>query len=216
MNKKYIVASAGVILVALFAVAAFIYNKQQSEKISASALKNAAYLQREYSPTLGSPDAKVTIVEFYDPACGTCRAFHPFVKQLMSAYTGKIKLVHRYTPFHQGSDYVVKVLEAARLQGLYWETLEAIFAAQPVWASHENPQPNKIWMRLGNVGLNFKKIRTDMESPEIAARIRQDMADARQLEVTKTPGFFVNGNPLIEFGYEQLQALVETEVNKFY
>lgn len=216
MKKKYIVASAGVILVAIFAVAAFIYNKQQSEKISAAAQKNAAYLQRDYSPTLGSPDAKVTIVEFYDPACGTCRAFHPFVKQMMGAYLGKIKLVHRYLPLHQGSDYVFKILEAARLQNLYWETLEATFEAQPAWASHDNPQPQNLWMRLGNVGLNFKKIRTDMESPEIASRIRQDMADARKLKVSKTPGFFVNGEPLIEFGYKQLQTLVESEIKKQY
>ena len=216
MKKKYLVVSAGIILVALFATATFIYNNQKAEKISASAQKNAAYLQRDYSPTMGSPDAKVTIVEFYDPACETCRAFHPFVKQLMAAYPGKIKLVHRYTPFHQGSDYVVKILEAARLQNRYWETLEAIFEAQPVWASHGNPQPKKIWMRLGNVGLNFKIIRADMESPEIAAHIRQDMADARQLEVTKTPGFFVNGRPLINFGYKQLQTLVESEIKNRY
>lgn len=216
MKKKYLVASAGIILVALFATAAFIYNNRKAEKISASAQKNAAYLQRDYSPTLGSPDAKVTIVEFYDPACGTCRAFHPFVKQLMAAYPGKIKLVHRYTPFHRGSDYVVKILEAARLQNRYWETLEATFEAQPVWASHDNPQPQNLWMRLGNVGLNMEMARANMGSPEIAAHIRQDMADARQLEVTKTPGFFVNGRPLINFGYKQLQTLVESEINNRY
>ncbi|MBE9536893.1 MAG: thioredoxin domain-containing protein [Proteobacteria bacterium] len=216
MKKKYLVAATGIILVALFAGAALIYNKQKAEKISASAQKNVAYLQRDYSPSLGNPDAKVTIVEFFDPACGTCRAFHPFVKQLMSTYKGKIRLVHRYLPLHQGSDYVIKILEAARLQNRYWETLEAAFDAQPVWASHDNPQPERLWMRLGNVGLNFKKVRTSMESPEIAARIRQDMADARQLQVNKTPGFFVNGEPLITFGYEQLQTLVESEINKRY
>ena len=216
MKKKYIVASAGIILVALFAAAAFIYNKQKADEISAEAKKYAAHLQRDYSPTLGSPDAKVTIVEFYDPACGTCRAFHPFVKQIMGAHPGKIKLVHRYLPLHQGSDYVVKILEASRLQNRYWETLEATFEAQPLWASHDNPQPRNLWMRLGNVGLNFKMIRTDMENPEIAARITQDMADARQLKVSKTPGFFVNGRPLIEFGYKQLQTLIESELDRRY
>lgn len=216
MNKKYLVASAGIILVALFAIAAFIYKNEKADQISAAAQKNAAYLQRDYSPTLGNPDAKVTIVEFFDPACGTCRAFHPFVKKLMAAYPGKVKLVHRYLPLHQGSDYVIKILEAARLQNRYWETLDATFEAQPAWASHDNPQPQKLWMRLGNAGLNFKMIRDNMESQEIAAHIRQDMADARQLEVTKTPGFFVNGKPLIEFGYKQLQTLLESEINKRY
>jgi len=216
MNKKYLVAATGIMLVALFAGAAMIYNKQKADKISAEAQKNAAYLQRDYSPALGNPDAKVTIVEFFDPACETCRAFHPFVKRLMAAYPGKIRLVHRYTPFHHGADYVVKILEAARLQGRYWETLEAAFEAQPAWASHDNPQPERLWMYLGNAGLDLKMVRDNMESPEIAARIRQDMADARQLQVTKTPGFFVNGRPLINFGYEPLQTLVESEIKNHY
>ncbi len=216
MKKKYLVAATGIILVALFAAAAAIYNKQQADKISAEAQKHAAYLQRDYSPTMGNPDAKVTLVEFFDPACGTCRAFHPFVKQLMAAHPGKIKLVQRYIPLHQGSDYVIKILEAARLQGRYLETLEATFEAQPAWASHDNPQPERLWMYLGNVGLDLKKVRANMESPEIARRIRQDMADARQLQVTKTPGFFVNGRPLINFGYQQLQDLVESEIKNRY
>jgi protein-disulfide isomerase len=55
-----------------------------------------------------------------------------------------------------------------------------------------------------------------MQSPIIVDRIQKDMADARQLQVTKTPGFFVNGKPLVRFGYEQLQNLVETEIRKNY
>ncbi len=216
MKKKYIVAAAGIILVAIFVSAAAIYNKQQADKISAEAQKYASHLQRDYSPTLGNPDAKVTLVEFFDPACGTCRAFHPFVKQLMAAHPGKIKLVQRYIPLHQGSDYVIKILEAARLQGRYLETLELAFEAQPAWASHDNPQPERLWMRLGNLGLDLNKVRADMESPEIARRLRQDMDDAKELKVDKTPGFFVNGKPLINFGYKQLQTLIESEIKKSY
>lgn len=216
MKKKYIVAAAGIILIAIFAAAAAIYNKQQADKISAEAQKYAAHLERDYSPTMGNPDAKVTLVEFFDPACGTCRAFHPFVKHLMSIHPGKIRLVQRYIPLHQGSDYIIKILEAARLQDRYLETLEAAFESQAAWASHDNPQPERLWMYLGNVGLDLKMVRAQMESPEIANRIRQDMADARQLGVNKTPGFFVNGNPLIDFGYEQLQTLIESELKKFY
>ena len=34
--------------------------------------------------------------------------------------------------------------------------------------------------------------------------------------MTKTPGFFVNGRPLQDFGYEQLKALVAEEVQRAY
>jgi protein-disulfide isomerase len=134
----------------------------------------------------------------------------------MEANSGKIRLVLRYTPFHEGSDYVVKILEASREQGKYWETLEAAFAAQPAWASHSHPQPEKLWTYLGKTGLDIEKAKKDMHHSEITDRIRQDMSDARQLKVTKTPQYFVNGKPLQQFGYQQLQSLVEAEVRKHY
>ena len=42
------------------------------------------------------------------------------------------------------------------------------------------------------------------------------VADAKTLNVTQTPGFFVNGRPLTDFGYQQLKALVEAEVKRAY
>ena len=46
--------------------------------------------------------------------------------------------------------------------------------------------------------------------------IEQDLADGRTLGVRKTPQFFVHGRPLVNFGYRQLQSLVDTEVAKQY
>ena len=46
--------------------------------------------------------------------------------------------------------------------------------------------------------------------------VQQDISDGRQLQVTKTPGFFVNGKPLIEFGSKQLQQLVDSEIRSNY
>ena len=216
MKRQLLVWIAGLVLVVLFAAAVLIHNVQKTKERSNAANANASLLVRDYSPVKGNPNAKVTIVEFFDPACETCRAFYPFVEQLMEANPGKIKLVLRYTPFHDGSDYAVKILEAAREQGKFWETLEAVFASQPAWASHGHSQPEKLWMYLGRTGLDFEKVKVDMHSSAITDRIRQDMADARQLQVTKTPGYFVNGKPLVQFGYEQLQGLVETEVRNQY
>ena len=55
-----------------------------------------------------------------------------------------------------------------------------------------------------------------MNNTEIAKIIQQDLADAKTLNVRKTPGFFVNGKPLPRFGYQQLQELVDTEIEKYY
>jgi len=213
MKKQTQVAIAGVLILMIFAIAVDLYNEKQAEKLSETA---ASLLIRDYSPTIGNKDAKVTIVEFFDPACETCKAFHPIVKKAMSDNPEKIKLVVRYLPLHKGSDYVVKLLEASRLQNKFWETLEAIYKFQPDWASHHNPQPKKLWSLLKDSELNLGKARKDMQSQRIERRLQQDMADAQSLKVTKTPGFFVNGKPLVRFGERQLINLIEAEIDNNY
>ena len=216
MKKQNIVIFSAIFLIFLFVIGIYLYKDRQSKNFDFMAQENASIFVREHSQTLGSDDAKVYLIEFSDPACETCASFHPFVKNLMAANPGKIKLVVRYALFHDGSDYVAKILEAARKQGKYWETLEAIYKYQSSWASHHNPQPQLIWKFLPSVGLDIEKIRKDMNDPEIAKLIKQDLADAKTLNVRKTPGFFVNGKPLVRFGYNQLRELVETEINKNY
>jgi len=216
MKKHYIVLFSIGSLAILFLLGSQLYKKQQIKKYGFLARNNASTFVRGYSQTLGSDDAKVYLIEFSDPACETCASFHPFVKKLMMDNPGKIKLVVRYAPFHQGSDYFVKILEAARKQGKYWETLEVMYETQRHWASHHKPQPQLIWKFLPKAGLDLEKIRADMNDPEIVKLIQQDIADAKTLNVRKTPGFFVNGKPLERFGYGQLQHLIETEIDAKY
>jgi protein-disulfide isomerase len=131
---------------------------------------------------------------------------------MMAANPGKIRVSIRYAPFHNNSDYVVKVLEAARKQGKYWESLEALLIAQPTWAPNHSPQPDLVWGRLAGLGLDLERVRQDMNAPEIIQVVQQDIADAKALKVTQTPEFFVNGKPMPSFGYEQLTALVSDAV----
>ena len=214
---KYIIfAFSCLVLFVAFIFASTFYKDKQTEKLSFMAQENAAVFVRDHSQTLGSDDAKVYLIEFMDPACETCAAFFPFVKQIMNANPGKIKLVLRYAPFHDGADYFVKILEAAKKQGKYWETLDVMYKSQPYWASHNNPQPQKIWQFLPKAGLNLEQIKKDMTDPAIVKLIEQDLADAKTLNVQKTPGFIVNGKPLQTFGYQQLQELIQSEIRVAY
>jgi len=210
--KKYVIFGASSLaLVLIFIFAASYYRGQKAEKIAFMAKEQGSVFIRDHSPMLGSPEAKVTIVEFMDPACETCAAFSAFVKQIMSANEGRINLVLRYAPFHDNADYFVKILEAARKQGKYWETLDAMYKSQQYWASHHNPQPDKVWQFIPQAGVDVELIKKDMNDPAIARIIEQDLADAKTLDVQKTPGFFVNGKPLQVFGYEQLSELIKSE-----
>ena len=216
MKKQLIVLISIVFFIILFVLGGYIYKSQQAQKYGFMAQDNVSTFVRPYSQTLGSDDAKVYLVKFSDPACETCAAFHPFVKKLMAVNQGKIRLVIRYAPFHDGADYFVKILEAAKRQGKYWETLDIMYKTQRHWASHNNPQPQRIWGFLPGAGLDLDKIRSDLNDPEIEKIIQQDLADAKALDVRKTPGFFVHGKPLPSFGSQQLKELVDSEIKKYY
>jgi protein-disulfide isomerase len=215
MKKPLFFASAALLLL-LFVLGTLVYNSDKLDKSAQAAEQNQAFLARGNAPTLGPAEAKVHVVEFFDPACETCREFYPLVKDLMKANRDKIRLSLRYAPFHEGSDSVVKILEAARKQGKFWETLEAVFASQPRWAPSHRAQLELLWPQLGNLGLDFERIQRDMNSPEIERVIAQDLADAKALNVTMTPEYFVNGRPLPSFGYDQLKKLVDNAVAKAY
>ena len=199
-----------------FLLAASAYKQRRAEKLGFMARDNAQTFVRPHSPVLGAEDAKVYIVEFTDPACETCAAFSGFIKQGMAAHPGKLKLVVRYAPFHAGAADAAKVLEAARRQGKFWETLDLLYASQGEWTEHHHVDMTRLWPLLPKAGLDVERIRKDMADPEIAKAIEQDMADARTLGVQKTPGFFVNGRPLEPFGFEPLQTLIESEIKQNY
>ncbi|MBI5900310.1 MAG: thioredoxin domain-containing protein [Rhodocyclales bacterium] len=214
MNRKILVIASALGLMVAFVAAVLIYNEKQEAAARQLAEVNRAALMRMHAPTLGKQDAPVVIVEFLDPACETCRAFYPLVKEMMAANPDKIRLVLRYAPFHNGSDKVVAVLEAARKQGKFWPTLEALLASQAEWAPHHTPQVALVWKHLEGVGLNMEQMAFDLTAPEIEQVIAQDLADARVLNVTKTPGFFVNDKPLTTFGYEPLKKLVNDALSE--
>jgi protein-disulfide isomerase len=215
MKQKttFIFIVAAVLLLALFAGGAQMYKGQQAQAAAQRTAENKELLVRFHAPSIGNAAARVHIVEFLDPACGTCAAFYPLVKKMMAANPNDIRLSVRYAPFHQGSDEVVKVLEASRKQGKYWQALEVLLTSQAAWVQNHRADVDRVWPELARAGLDTERIRSDMQSPEIARLIAQDVQDAKKMNVTKTPEYFVNGRPLPSFGYDQLRTLVDDELN---
>ena len=84
MNKQIQVPIVGGLLLIVFAIGVVIYNDKKATELSETVNKNASLLIRDYSPTFGDQNAKVTIVEFFDPSCGTCKAFHVGASETVS------------------------------------------------------------------------------------------------------------------------------------
>lgn len=212
MKRKMVFGISALALVAVFVVASLLYKSQRAKNLGFMAQENASTFIRDHSPILGDAAAKVYIVKFSDPACETCAAFSDFLKEWMAAYPGKIKLVIRYAPLHEGASDVVKILVAAKKRDKFWETLDVLYASQEQWTQHHRVMLDRVWPLLERAGLDVRAIRAEMDDPEIDRVIEQDLADARVLDVRKTPGLFVNGRPLEPFGAQEFRRLIESEL----
>ena len=216
MNEKTLFIGAAVAFVLSFLVAAAMFDDWQSKHENTLVSGNLKALNRAGAPAKGPSGAKVSIVEFFDPACGTCSEFHPLLEQLINEYPGKVRVVMRYAPLHSGSDQVVKMLEAAHLQGKFWPALEQLFANQHRWVANHVSQPVRAQALLDSLNLNPEQFKADWHSANVARAVQQDIQDGQTLNVRATPEFFVNGRPMPSFGYEQLKALVEDAIAEAY
>lgn len=213
MKNKNLALIAGsiVMLIGIFFMAERIYKKNQTQELATAMFEDQTKFTPDYAPRLGSQTPKVHLVEFLDPECESCREFYPYVKMILNDFKD-VQLVVRYAPFHGNSKFIIHILEAARKQNRYWETLEVLFRYQPQWGSHHHPNPELVWTYLPEAGVDVERIKTDMKDPEIDAMIEKEIASGRELGVQATPTFFVNGKPLETFSYEALRALVQSEL----
>ena len=213
MTNKNIFISTTLFLALIFVAGISMYKSKQTSKVASELLP---ILERIDAPVKGGKQAKVTIVEFFDPACETCRQFSPLLNNIVKKYQGRVKLVMRYTPLHKGSEDVVKMLEAAHLQGQFWPALELLFTNQERWTRHHVANPQSALAAIKTLDLDHDKLEKDWQSSKVAKTIAQDIADGKTLKVRATPQFFVNGKPLIIFGYDELVSLVEEAVAEAY
>ena len=215
MNTRTLIVSILVAALAIFGLGAWYVSQPDGVELSSvTPIEAEDALVRSHSPILGPTDAPVTVVEFFDPACEACRAFHPTVKGILADHPEDVRVVVRYTPFHgEASEVAIKALEAARMQGVFEPVLEALLEAQPRWASHGTPNVDLVMEVAAAAGLDPEAARDQMRAPDVIGTLNQDRADVEAVGIRGTPTFFVNGKPLPEFGPDQLIALVEAEVD---
>lgn len=191
-----------------------VFFKSQKEQQLTKENESAAQAQivRDFSYAKGNLDSKVTVVEFYDPECEACKAFHPMGNQLMSLYGDQIKFVARPMPLHGSSDMAIRLTYAAGKSGKFWEMFDLLFEKQDEWGHKQFP-PLDLFMKYAqSLGLAPDQIKTLMDSPEIRDMMGLDMADAQSLGVRGTPTIFVNGKKLDSLSFQDLQIMIESEL----
>lgn len=216
-----------VIIISAIIGAHFYRTSVQKESVTANSSSgkpkvNPEQLVRPDSPVLGPADAKITLVEFYDPECESCAAFAPTVKKILKDYDGKIRLVARYMPLHPNSLTAATFTEAAGEQGKYWQAQEMLFVKQPEWGTKHGGTPdpkapsiNQLFDKYAReLGLDLDKAAAAVKDRRFDAKIERDKKDGQALGVRQTPTFFVNGRELARFGELDLRELIEEELKK--
>ena len=134
----------------------------------------------------------------------------------MDANPDRIRLSVRHVAFHEGSEFAIRVLEASREQGKYWEMLDTLLSTQRYWVLDHKPRPERIRRIASMVGLDREKLERDVEAAVVSERIAHDRLAAGALKVSTTPTFFVNGRVSAGRGEAPLIRLISRELHEAY
>jgi protein-disulfide isomerase len=173
-----------------------------------------AAAQRTRIPTRGAPargaaDPDVVVVLFSDFECPFCRRAAENVGRLVALYPERVRLVWKHLPvsFHPIARAAADLGACAALQGRFWELHDAIFAPGSRFFGAELERIAE------RAGVDLPRARADLASGRCAARVDEDMADARAAAVEAAPTVFVNGLRLTGAqGLGALRAVLEAEL----
>ena len=164
--------------------------------------------------TLGAEDAPLTIIEYASYTCPHCAAFHngPF-KQLKKDYidTGKVKFVYREVYFDK---YGLWASMIARCGGepKFFGITDLIFKGQSEWVraggeAQIADELRKIARLAGIDNADLDACMNDSEKAQTLVAWFQKNAAAD--DVTATPSFVIDGEPVENQSYDKLKAIID-------
>jgi protein-disulfide isomerase len=151
------------------------------------------------SPSMGPENAKITLIEFADFECPSCRELDRILRDFMTSHP-EVRLVFKHFPLTEIHPWAMTAAIASQCAfqqnpAAFWKIHDAIFDSQDVIS------PSNVWDKMqdlaGNISLNPDTFRTCMANPETAHQIEQNMEEGRNVNITGTPTTFVNGRRLV-------------------
>lgn len=155
------------------------------------------------SPSKGSEDAKVTLIEFTDFQCPFCKKVQPTIEKIMEKYPEDVKHVFKQHPlsFHKDASLAAEASLAAGAQGKFWEMRDILFENQ------KQLKEENILEYAGEIGLDIEQFKSDLEDHRFKEQVGRETQQAIKLGATGTPAFFVNGRFL--GGAKSLESFVK-------
>lgn len=147
----------------------------------------------EGSPFIGTPNAPVVLVEFFDYACPHCKEAAPVLAKMATDRSKDVVLYYKNFPLHKSSMDTAKAALAAHQQGKFEAMHEALFAHQG------NQSREEIFGYAKELGLDMAKFEKDFGDPAIEAKIKADKDEGLKADLKGTPTIYINGRPFSDF-----------------
>ena len=142
----------------------------------------------------GNKDAAVTIVEYSDFQCPYCSRGYQTIQQVRKEYGDKVRIIFKHLPldFHPLAMPAAKYFEAiAKQDASKAEKFhDTVFENQGVLKDKGEGYFKEVAKKLG---VDTKKLETDLKDSKVQARITADMEEAKKFNMSGTPGFLING-----------------------
>jgi protein-disulfide isomerase len=169
-----------------------VYADSLRDKFDVAVLLRPPSVTVAYDPARvkGDPKAPVTIVEFSDFQCPYCKKSESTLHELLTKYSGRVKLAYLDFPLRDIHPQAQRAAEAARCageQGRFWEYHDALYAEQSKLDGAE------LLTHARALHLDEKSFQSCLDSGKFKSKIEADMEQGRKVGVAGTPGFFVNG-----------------------
>jgi predicted DsbA family dithiol-disulfide isomerase len=159
------------------------------------------------SPSKGSPNAAVTIVEWADFECPACRAASPVLDQMVKA-NDDVRLVFKNFPLdaHENAESAARAAMAADKQGKFWPMHKALFASEAPLIDATLEQIAK------DLALDLVQYKKDRRSESVADAVARDKKQAEEVKLAATPTIYINGRKFtsakeLALGLEEWVAL---------
>ena len=139
---------------------------------------------------LGTPNARVELVEFGDFECPHCGAAHEMLKQVLRHVGRELLLGFRNFPLsevHPRAFLAAEAAEAAGAQGKYWPMHDMLFENQQAL------DPEDLLAYAKHLRLDVARFAEDVSRNAYAGKVKSDFSSGVRSGVNGTPTFFVDG-----------------------
>ncbi len=150
----------------------------------------------------GAADGDVTLVQFFDYACGYCRASRADLERLI-ADDPKLRVVYRELPIlGPDSEAAARASLAVAEQGNYKAFHHAMYAAS-------RPDAQAIAGAVAKAGADAGKVKAAGRSAEVEQEIQRNLGLLEKLRISGTPSWVVGDRVLNgAVGFDELKKAI--------